>query len=95
MFWFYECALLQNLGFKPDLEISHFPGIVLPDIHRGKKTISLLSTLLAGDIKKLPENEINYKDSKIISSYLWTLLRYHCENLNNVKFKKVIRDILN
>ena len=95
LFWFYECALLQNLGFKPDLEIRHFPGIVLPDIHRSKKTTSLLYTLLAGDIKKLPENEINYKDSKIISSYLWTLLRYHCENLNNVKFKKVIRDILN
>ena len=95
LFWFYECALLQNLGFKPDLGISHFPGIVLPDIHKNKKAISLLSILLSGDIKKLPKNEINYKDSKIISSYLWTLLKYHCENLNNVKFKKVIREILN
>ncbi len=95
LFWFYECALLHKLGFKPDLGISHFPGIVLPDIHRNKNTISTLSTLLAGDIKNLPKNEINNKDSKIISGYLWTLLKYHCENLNNVKFKKVIKAILN
>ncbi len=43
----------------------------------------------------VPKNEMKYEDSKIISSYLWTLLKYHCENLNNVKFKKVIREILN
>ena len=46
LFWFYECALLQNLGFKPDLEINHFPGIDLPDIHREKKTISLWEIML-------------------------------------------------
>ena len=94
LFWFYECALLKNLGFKPDLDINQFPGIVLPDIYKGKNTLPILSSLLSGDIKKLPLEPIGKKDSKIISDYLWILLKYHCESLNKVKFRSAIKAIL-
>ena len=35
LFWFYECALLSNLGFKPNLEDNNLPGLILPNLNEG------------------------------------------------------------
>ena len=32
LFWFYECALLSNLGFQSSLEDPDLPGLILPEI---------------------------------------------------------------
>ena len=94
LFWFYECALLTHLGFKPDLEINKLPGLILPDLNEGTNSVPILASLLANDIHFLPDDEINKKDRMIISDYLWLLLCYHFDSVQKVKSIDTIREIL-
>ncbi len=94
LFWFYECALLNNLGFRPNLNENELPGLTLPNINTDANIVLILNNLLSGDIEKINEYDINDKNRKVISNYLWMLLCYHFDNLRNVKFKKVIKTIL-
>ena len=47
LFWFYECALLSNLGFKPNLEDNNLPGLTLPNLNEGINSRKILSSLLS------------------------------------------------
>ena len=94
LFWYYECALLIHLGLKPTLDVEKLPGLNLPKLEVGTKSEAIISNLLSGDIKSIDKVSIPKRDSRIISDYLWMLLCYHFDNLNNVKFKKVIKTIL-
>ena len=94
LFWFYECALLTHLGFKPDLETNKLPGLVLPNLNEGPNSIPILASLLAEDIDHLPTELITKKDRIIISEYLWLLLCYHFDGLQKVKSISVIKKIL-
>ncbi|MBI88797.1 MAG: DNA repair protein RecO [Candidatus Marinimicrobia bacterium] len=94
LFWFYECALLSHLGFRPSLENDKFPGLDLPDLKEGSNTFAILASLLSGELSNLPPETPTIKDRKIISEYLWMLLCYHFDGLNNVKFIEVTKSIL-
>ena len=94
LFWFYECALLSHLGFRPNLDQREFPGLTLCDPNGGPNSGIILASLLAEDIEQLPKEEVTHKDRKIISDYLWTLLRYHFDSLDKMKSINVARKIL-
>ena len=95
LFWFYECSLLSQLGFQPNLDQRELPGVILPDPNLGPNSGIILASLLSEDITKLPREEVTPIDLKIISDYLWTLLRYHFDNLDKMKSMVVARKILN
>ena len=94
LFWFYECALLTHLGFQPNLDIQEFPGLTLPNLNEGPNSVVILSSLLAEDIANLPKDKVTQRDRTIISDYLWSLLRYHFDNLAKIKSMDVARKIL-
>jgi len=94
LFWFYECALLTHLGFQPNLDIREFPGLTLPNPNGGPNSGVILSSLLAEDIANLPKDKVTQRDRTIISDYLWSLLRYHFDNLAKIKSMDVARKIL-
>ena len=94
LFWFYECALLTHHGFQPNLDIREFPGLTLPNPNEGPNSIVILSSLLAEDIANLPKDKVTQRDRTIISNYLWSLLRYHFDNLAKIKSMDIARKIL-
>ena len=94
LFWFYECALLNNLGFQPNLEDPDLTGLVLPDIKHDSNCIIVLSTLLAGNINQLQKIKVSKKTSSLISDYLWSLIDYHFEGLSSIKSFKVVKKLL-
>ena len=94
LFWFYECALLSHLGFKPNLNNYDFPGMSLPNLNDGSNSILILSSLLSERLDSLPRDPITKNERKIISKYLWMLLCYHFEGIHKVKSLKVTRNIL-
>ena len=94
LFWFYECALLNNLGFQPNLEDPDLTGLVLPEIKNDSNCIIVLSTLLAGNINQLQKIKVSKKTSSLISNYLWTLIDYHFEGLSTIKSFRVVKKIL-
>ena len=94
LFWFYECALLSNLGFKPNLEDNNLPGLILPNLNEGINSRKILSSLLSERLDNLPSDLITAKDNVIISKYLWSLLCYHFDGLHKVKFIDVTKEIL-
>ena len=94
LFWFYECALLNNLGFQPNLEDPDLTGLVLPEIKNDSNCIIVLSTLLAGNINQLQKIKVSKKTSSLVSNYLWTLIDYHFEGLSTIKSFRVVKKIL-
>ena len=94
LFWFYECALLNNLGFQPNLDDPHLPGLVLPEIKNDSNCIIVLSTLLSGNIKQLQKIKVSKGTSNLISNYLWSLIDYHFEGLSSIKSFKVVKQLL-
>tara|TARA_A100001011_G_scaffold372123_1_gene430195 strand:+ start:555 stop:1253 length:699 start_codon:yes stop_codon:yes gene_type:complete len=95
LFWFYECALLTHLGFRPNLEKQDLPGVVLPDLNKRPKSGAILEKLLEEKIEQLPKEIISKEDNKTISDYLWLLLCYHFDGLHNIKSVEVVKKILN
>lgn len=94
LFWFYECALLNNLGFQPNLEDPDLAGLVLPEIKNDSNCIIVLSTLLAGNINQLQNIKVSKETSSLISNYLWNLIDYHFEGLSTIKSFRVVKKIL-
>ena len=94
LFWFYECALLSHLGFRPNLDKLELPGLTLVDPNSGPNSRVILTKLLKENVDDLPSEPITVKDRKVISDYLWTLLRYHCDGLDKIKSMDVARNIL-
>ena len=94
LFWFYECALLNNLGFQPSLEDPDLPGLNLPEIKNDANCIFILSTLLSGQISQLKKIKPSRETSLLISNYLWSLLDYHFEGLSTMKSLRVVKQLL-
>ena len=94
LFWFYECALLTHLGFRPNLDQQELPGIVLPDPNSGPNSGIILAGLLAENIHELPAELVTPEDRQIISNYLWILMRYHFDGLAKIRSIAVVRQIL-
>ena len=94
LFWYYECALLSNLGFQPNLEDPNLSGLVLPDIKLDSNCIIILSTMLSGEIKELSSKSYTKETSSLISNYLWSLMSYHFEGLSTLKSFSVVKKLL-
>lgn len=94
LFWFYECALLNNLGFQPNLEDPELSGLVLPNIKNDSSCIAVLSTLLSGNMSQLQKIKVSKRTSNLISDYLWSLIDYHFEGLSSIKSFKVVKKLL-
>ena len=94
LFWFYECALLNNLGFQPSLEDPDLLGLTLPDIKNDANCIFILSTLLSGHIDQLKIIKTSKETSLLINNYLWNLLDYHFEGLSTIKSFRVVKQLL-
>ena len=94
MFWFYECSLLKDLGFRPSLQNDNLMGMKTIDPNSGVKSGQILSKLLTEDISRISFQKISSKDKKIISNYLWSLMCYHVEGMENIKSINVTRDIM-
>ena len=94
LFWFYECSLLTHLGFRPDLDQRELPGLVLPDPNSGPNSGIIIKRLLNENIQNLPEELVTPKDSRIISNYLWLLMRYHFDGMAKIRSMAVVRQIL-
>ena len=94
LFWFYECALLNNLGFQPNLEDPDLPGLTLPEIKNDANCIFILSTLLSGRMSYLKIIKASKETSLLVSNYLWSLLDYHFEGLSTIKSFRVVKQLL-
>tara|TARA_Y100000591_G_scaffold318776_1_gene330087 strand:+ start:651 stop:1337 length:687 start_codon:yes stop_codon:yes gene_type:complete len=94
LFWFYECALLNNLGFQPNLEDPKLPGLVLPKIKNDSNCIVILSILLSGNFNQFQKIKFSKQTSNLISTYLWSLMDYHFEGLSSIKSFKVVKKLL-
>ena len=94
LFWFYECALLNNLGFQPSLEDPDLPGLNLPELKNDDNCIFILSTLLSGQISQVKKIKPSKETSLLISNYLWSLLDYHFEGLSTMKSLRVVKQLL-
>ena len=94
LFWFYECALLNNLGFQPNLEDPDLPGLALPEIKNDANCIFILSTLLSGQMSQLKIIKASKETSLLVSNYLWSLLDYHFEGLSTIKSLRVVKQLL-
>ena len=94
LFWFYECSLLTELGFRPSLQNDDLTGSKLVDPNSSLESVQILTNLLTNDISNLYSKQITSKDKKIISEYLWGLLCYHFEVMENIKSVNVTRRIM-
>jgi len=95
IFWFYECELLSELGFRIDLKNN---GGNKYDITNSKiegESLIILKHLLNRSIEQVKFDKILKKDKRMISNYLYQQLCYNLDGFDRLKSFKVARDILN
>ena len=90
IFWFYECELLSEMGFRINLKNIEFQNQKI----EGTSFI-VLQQLLDKKIDQIKFDKVSQKDKKIISNYLYQQLCYHFDGFEFLKSFKVARDILN
>ena len=95
IFWFYECELLSELGFRIDLKNNggNKYDITSPKIEG--ESLTILKHLLSKSIEQVKFDKVLKKDKKIISNYLYQQLCYNLDGFDRLKSFKVARDILN
>ena len=90
IFWFYECELLSEMGFRINLKNIEFQNQKI----EGTSFI-VLQQLLDKKVDQIKFDKVSQKDKKIISNYLYQQLCYHFDGFEFLKSFKVARDILN
>ena len=94
-FWFYECELLSEMGFRIDLTNNKINGYSFPDPDEGENSLKVLQHLINRRVDQIIFDNVSKKDKKIISNYLYQQLCYHFERFDRLKSFKVARDVLN
>ena len=87
-------VLFKRFRFSSKFKNDHLMGIKTIDPNSGIKSNQILSKLLTEDISNLTIQKIEPKDKKVISDYLWGLMCYHFEGMENIKSMNVTRDIM-
>ena len=95
IFWFYECELLSEMGFRIDLENNEINKYETPTRKIKGASLIFLQNLLNKRIDQIKSEKVLQKDKRIISNYLYRKLCYHFEGFERLKSFKVARDILN
>ena len=95
IFWFYECELLSELGFRIDLENNEENKYDITSSKIAGESLIILKHLLNKSIEQVKFDKVLKKDKKIISNYLYQQLCYNLDGFDRLKSFKVARDILN
>jgi DNA repair protein RecO (recombination protein O) len=95
IFWFYECELLSELGFRIDLKNNEENKYDITSSKIEGESLIILKHLLNKSIEQVKFDKVLKKDRKIISNYLYQQLCYNLDGFDRLKSFKVARDILN
>ena len=95
IFWFYECELLSELGFRIDLKNNEGNKYDITSSKIEGESLIILKHLLSKSIEQVKFDKILKKDKRIISNYLYQQLCYNLDGFDRLKSFKVARDILN
>ena len=95
IFWFYECELLSELGFRIDLKNNEGNKYDITSSKIEGESLIILKHLLNKSIEQVKFDKVLKKDRKIISNYLYQQLCYNLDGFDRLKSFKVARDILN
>ena len=94
-FWFYECELLSELGFKIDMKNYEIIKNKIPIKKLKRKNLIIIQNLLNKRTDQINFDKILQKDKKIISNFIYEQLLYHFDGFDRLKSFKVARDIFN
>lgn len=94
IFWYYQVKLLTALGFKPDFTNLEHGSIKLPDPFSGPNSEQILTEIVNNNLDSLSNIVATNKDRKAISDYLMTFIKYHFENIDNLKSFNVLKQII-
>ena len=91
-FWYYECAILSEMGFMININDDSFEhgSIALKKNDPGYLTIQ---KLIQGKLMDINLDKISIKDRKDISKFLYQKLCFYFEGFEKLKSFKVIKDI--
>ena len=95
IFWFYECELLSELGFRIDLKNNEKNKYEPPNRRIEGPSLIVIQHLLNKHVEQIEFDSVSQKDRKTISNYLYQQLCYHFDGFDRLKSFKVARDILN
>ena len=93
IFWFYECALLSEMGFAIDINNQDIKELHFSK-EKGESSYQILNNILSGNIENIKNIDYSLKDKNIISEYLFKQLSYHFEGFYKLKSFKVAKKIL-
>ena len=96
-FWFYECAVLSETGFRIDLKVDN-PGLREYDssnLNGQKQCRHILQNLINKNFGEISFEKILPEEKKLVSNYLYNQLCYHIEGFDRLKSFKVAKNILN
>ena len=96
-FWFYECAVLSETGFRIDLKLDNFGlkdnnSLNLKDQNKYRY---ILQNLINKNLREISFEKILPEEKKIISNYLYNQLCYHIEGFDRLKSFNIAKNILN
>ena len=97
VFWFYEYAVLSEIGFRIDLgdggfESRSYDSLKIKDEEQCRY---ILQNLINKNYEKISLKNISPREKKLISNYLYNQLCYHIEGFDRLKSFKIAKDILN
>lgn len=94
IFWYYQIKLLKILGFKPDFTNLVQGNIKLPNPYKGPNSKKILDDITNNNLKSITNIVATNADRKAISDYLSVFLRYHFEDIENLKSFEVLKKII-
>jgi len=95
IFWFYECELLSELGFRIDLKNNEKNKYEPPNRRIEGPSLIVIQHLLNKHVEQIEFDSVSQKDRKTISNYLYQQLCYHFDGFDRLKSFNVARNILN
>ena len=96
-FWFYECAVLSETGFRINLKVDN-PGLIEDDssnLNNQKQCRYILQNLINKNFGEISFEKILPEEKKLVSNFLYNQLCYHIEGFDRLKSFKVAKNILN
>ena len=91
-FWYYECAILSEMGFMININDDSFEhgSVTLKKNNFGYLTVQ---KLIQGRLPDINLDKISIEDRKEISKFLYQKLCFYFEGFERLKSFKVIKDI--
>ena len=96
-FWFYECAVLSETGFRINLKVDN-PGLIEDDssnLNDQKQCRYILQNLINKNFGEISFEKFLPEEKKLVSNFLYNQLCYHIEGFDRLKSLKVAKNILN